>query len=59
MANPWGGGGVHTNAGRASVRAYVPHKARERDNFIFQSPIYTIFDPVMYTTITLDELEDE
>ena len=25
----------------------------------FHAPIYTIFDPVMHTTIALDEFEDE
>ena len=30
-----------------------------RDNFIFPSPIYTQFDPVMHPTIALDKFEDE
>ena len=45
--------GVHV-----CVRASVRHKACERDNFRFPSPIYTIFDPVMHPTIALDEFED-
>ena len=32
---------------------------RACDNFRFHAPIYTIFDPVIHTTIALDEFEDE
>ena len=41
------------------VRPFVRHKACKRDNFICHAPIYTIFDPVMHTTIALDEFEEE
>ena len=60
MAKPLGG---HRNAGRPSVRpsvrASVSHKACLCDNFRYHAPIYTIFDPVMHTTIALDEFEED
>ena len=31
----------------------------QRDNFRFHTPIYTIFDFVMHTTIASDELEED
>ena len=39
------------------VRLCVRHKACWRINF--HALIYTIFDPVMHTTIALDEFKDE
>ena len=53
----WGAG--HTNAGHPSVRLSVHCKACWHDNFRFHLPIYTIFDPVMHTTIALDEFQHE
>ena len=49
-----GGGGLIEMLGICpSVHASV------YDSFRFHELIYTIFDPVMHTTITLDEFEDE
>ena len=49
-----GGGGIEMLGVHVSV--YVSSYC---DNFRFHAPIYTIFDPVMHTTIALDEFEDE
>ena len=39
---------------------FLGHNAKTcYDNFIFHAPIYTIFEPVIHTTIALNEFEDE
>ena len=66
---PWrshlGGGDIEMLGICASVRACMCQSMRPSvtkrvsDNFKFHGPIYTIFDPVMHTTIALDEFEAE
>ena len=45
----------HRNAGQPPVRQSVT-KLVSAINFRFHAPIYTIFDPVMHTTIALEEV---
>ena len=59
MAKPLGGTLKCWASVRLSVCPSVYHKTCYRDNFRFHTPIFTVFDPVLHTTIALDEFEDE
>ena len=43
------------------LTTFLGHNAKtcQNDNFRLHAPFYTIFEPVIHTTIVFDEFEDE